>query len=247
MAQSQILYGLGSPDFTTLGGKFIYVEPMEFAITGEGGVKESKKFVNGKLVTAGSVLDGETFKLKVGIQAASWTALQFAFGELAGVTSSVSLPEVRYARVPLVAPFEIADPDFATSAGVWVFQVDPIDKALVLSVGVPAVGAFQVNTAGSKIVLNASQAGASVAYRVFKTYTNIASIGVEERAAGDILDQFSFSGFCYADTKRYKIVIPKMGRISVPSLNISDVTKLEVEYQLAVVSGKQKSFELYDI
>ena len=247
MSQSQILYGLGFPDFTTVAGKFLPVEPMEFAISGEGGEKKARKFVRGKMVTAGSLLDGEEFKLKVGIEAASWTALQFAMGEVAGVTPSVALPEVRYGRVPVTAPYEIVDADFGTSAGVWVFQIDPIDKPLILSAVAPAVGAFQLDGANTKIIFNAAQAGASVAYRVFKTFTNLPSIGVEAVPAANLLNSFTFSGLCYADTKQYRIVIPKMDRISVPSLNISDVTKLEVEYRLAVVPGKNKAFELYDI
>jgi hypothetical protein len=247
VAQSQILYGLGSPDFTSEAGKFFPVEPMEFALSGETGVKESTKYVNGKKVAAGALLDGEKYKLKVGIEAVSWTALQFAHGQIAGITPSVSLPESRSGKVPLTAPYEIVDLDIGASAGAWVFQVDPIDKALVISVGAPAAGGFQVDAANNKLVFNAAQAGAYVQYRVFKTYTNVPSIGAEAIPVASLLDRFSFSGFCYADTKKYKIVIPRMQRISVPSLNLSDVTKLEIEYQLVVAPGQTSAYQLYDI
>jgi hypothetical protein len=247
VTQSQILYGLGAPDFTTEGGKFFPVEPMEFSLSGESGVKESMKYVNGRKVVAGALLDGEKYKLKVGIEAISWTALQFAHGQVAGVTPSVALPESRSAKVPSVAPFEIVDPDIGSSAGVWVFQVDPIDKPLVLSAIAPVAESFQVDAANDKLVFNAAQAGAYVQYRVFKTYTNVPSIGAEAIPVANLLDRFSFSGFCYADTKKYKIVIPKMQRISVPSINLSDVTKLEVEYQLVVAPGQIAAYQLYDI
>jgi hypothetical protein len=247
MSQSQILYGLGAPDFTSLAGKFVYVEPMEFEITGESGEKVSEKFVNGQKVIAGSLIDGERYKLKVGIQAASWTALQFAHGELAGTTASIALPEVRYARVPLVAPFEIIDPTVGTSAGVWVFQVDPIDKVLIVSAAAPAVGTFQVDVVNTKLVFNAAQAGASIAYRVFKTYANISSIGEEALPVANLLNQMSYSGLCYTDTKQYRIVVPKMSRISVPKISLSEVTKLEVEYRLSVANGKRSAYQLFDI
>jgi hypothetical protein len=246
MAQSQILYGLGQPDFTTLGtSKFIYVEPLQFEITGEGGEIISEKFVSGKKVIAGSILAGEKYKLKIGIQAASLTALAWAHGEVVKTTSSVTLPEVREARVPLTAPYEINDADIAGSAGVWVFQVDPTDTAMTLSAGAPAVGAFQVTA--SKLVFNAADAGAAVAYRVFKTYTNVRSIGKEALAAADALSNFRFGGVAYTDGKRVRIDIPKMSRISVPSLSLSDVTTLEVEYRLAVAAGERSVYQFYEL
>jgi hypothetical protein len=248
MSQSQILYGLGAPDFTSLAGKFVYVEPMAFEITGATGEKVAKKFVKGKMVTAASLLDGEEYKLKVGIQATSWTALAFAHGEVSKTTASVTLPEVREARVPSSGAFEIVDPDLATSAGVWVFQVDPIDKALVISTAAsPPAGTFKIDGANNKLIFNAAESGAAIAYRVFKTYADVESIGKEELAAADVLNQFRFGGLCYSDTKPYRIDIPKMSRISVPSLKISDVTTLEVEYRLAVANGERTSYQLYNI
>jgi hypothetical protein len=253
VSQSQILYGLGAPDFTSLAGKFVYVEPMSFEITGATGEKVAKKFVKGKMVTAGSLLDGEEYKLKVGIQAASWTALAFAHGEVSKTTASVTLPEVREARVPISSnssgELEIVDPDLATSAGVWVFQVDPIDKALVISVGVasPPPGTFIIDGANNRLIFNGAEAGAAIVYRIFKTYTNVESIGKEGLAAADVLNQFSFGGLCYSDTKPYRINIPKMSRISVPSLKISDLTTLEVEYRLAVANGERTSYQLYNL
>jgi hypothetical protein len=247
MAQAQIMYGLGQPDFTSLAGKFVYVEPLTFELTGEGGEIISEKYVAGKKVTAGSLLDGEKYKLKVGIQAASFTALAWAHGEVTKTTSNISLPEVREARVPLVAPFEIVDADLATSAGAWAFQVDPIDTALVISVGAPAAGGFQVDAANTRLVFNSAQAGAAIAYRVFKTYSNVRSIGKETLAAADLLTQFRFGGVGYTDGRRVRIDIPKMARISVPSLSLSDVTTLECEFRLAVAAGERSAYQFYEI
>lgn len=241
------MYGLGQPDFTSALGKFVYVEPLTFELNGEGGAIISEKFVKGRKVIAGSLLDAERFKLRVGIQAASFTALAFAMGQVTKTTTSINLPDVIEARVPLVAPFEIANPAIATSAGVWAFQVDPIDIALTLSAGVPAAGAFQIDVPGSKLVFNAAQAGASVVYRVFKTYSNVRTVGKEPLLAADLLNNLSFSGAGYTDGKRCKIIIPKMNRVSVPSLSLSDVTTLEVEYQLAVAAGEENAFYLVEI
>ena len=247
MAQSQIMYGLGKPDFTTIDGKFIYVEPLTFELTGEGGEIISEKFVAGKKVVAGSLLAGEKYKLKIGIQAASFTALAWASGEVTKTTASIDLPEVREARVPLVSPFEIVDTDLGTSAGAWAFQVDPIDMPLVPSVGVPAAGAFQVVTVGTKLVFNAAQAGAAIAYRVFKTYTNLRSIGKEALGVTDLLNNYRFGGIGFTDGRRVRIDIPKMSRISVPSLSLSNVTTLEVEFRLAVAAGERAAYMFYEL
>jgi hypothetical protein len=94
-----LLYGLGSPDFLTAGlnpERLLPVEPMEFSIEGASEKKESKKFKDGKIVTAGSASSSETYTTKIGIQAVNWLSLQFAFGELAGTTASIALPDVRY-------------------------------------------------------------------------------------------------------------------------------------------------------
>lgn len=241
------MYGLGQPDFTSLLGKFVYVEPLTFSLTGEGGEILSEKFVNGKKVIAGALLDGERYKLKVGIQAASFTALAWAHGEVTKTTSSIILPEVRQARVPLTSPFEILDADLTTSSGAWVFQVDPIDMALTLSAGVPSADAFQLDSTTGKLVFNATQAGASVAYRVFKTFTDVRSIGKEPLAAADVLSQFRFGGIGYTDGKRVRIDVPKMTKISTPSMSLTQVNTLEVDYRLSVATGERSAYQLFEV
>lgn len=241
------MYGLGQPDFTSLAGKFIYIEPLKFMLTGEGGEIVAEKFIKGKKMIAGSLLDGEKFKLKVGVQAISFTALAWAHGEVTKTTANISLPEVREGRVPLVAPFEILDADLANSAGAWAFQVDPIDTALTIAVGAPGIGAFQFDTANSKLVFNAAQAGASIAYRVFKTYTNLRSIGKETLDTSDILSQFSFGGVGYTDGRPVRIRIPKMTRVSVPSMSMTEVGMLEVDYRLSVATGERTAYQLFEI
>lgn len=241
------MYGLGQPDFTTLAGKFIYVEPLKFMLTGEGGEIVAEKFTRGKKVIAGSLMDGEKYKLQVGIQAASFTALAWAHGEVTKTTSNIVLPEVRESRVPLTAPYEIVDADVATSQGVWVFQVDPIDTALTISVGVPTPKTFQVDVTGSKLVFNAEQAGAAIVYRVFKTFTDVRSIGKETLAAGEILTQFRFGGVGYTDGRLVRIDIPKMSKISVPSLSLTEVSTLEVDFRLSVAAGYRSSYQLYEL
>ncbi len=252
---SQILSGFGRPDFTALfpGAtlpKFLHVEPLEFSLEATSSKLQAKKYVDGVKTIAASRIGEFLYTLKLGIEAASWTSMQFALGELAGTTASVNLPEVRYATVPLVTPFEIADTDLVAATGAQVFVADSgtwgEEGALTLLVGAgaPATGQFKVDISGTgKLVFNAAQAGAPIAYRIVKTYTSLASIGQEQVAT--LLDSMSFSGIAYSDKEYYKIIIPKMQRVSVPSLNLSDVTKLEVEFDLQTPQGYRKPFQIF--
>jgi hypothetical protein len=247
---SQIISGFGRPDFTTVGAgapKFIYTEPLEFSLGATSSKLQAKKYVDGIKTIAASKIGEYLYTLKLGIEAVSWTAMQFALGELAGTTASVDLPEVRYATVPSIAPYEIADPDLGAALGVWAFVQESgtwgdEGSLTLLATGTPSTGQYKVDGTNNKILFNAAQAGAPIAYRLIKTYVNLKSIGQEQVAT--LLNSMSFSGIGYSDKEYYKIVIPKMQRVSVPSLNLSDVTKLEVEFDLAIASGRRKPFQL---
>jgi hypothetical protein len=251
---SQILSGFGRPDFTALfpGAtlpKFLQVEPLEFSLEATSSKLQAKKYVEGVKTIAASKVGEYLYTLKLGIEAASWTSIQFALGELAGTTASIGLPEVRYATIPLTSPYEISDTDLTTATGAQVFVTDSgtwgEEKSLTLTVavGAPSAGEFKVDSGTGKFTFNVAQAGAPIAYRIIKTYTSLASIGQEQVAT--LLNSMSFSGIAYSDKEYYKIIIPKMQRVSVPSLNLSDVTKLEVEFDLQTPQGMRKPFQIF--
>jgi hypothetical protein len=249
---TQLLTGFGSPDFTRISGslgKFFHVEPLAFGIDGSSKKEESFKFVNGKRVRAGSKIIEELFSMKVEIEAASWTAIQFALGKEAANVPSINLPEVRYATVS--AAGEIADPDlgaalgvqtFVTESGVWGKE----GGLTLLATGSPTATQFKVDGTNNKIILNTALAGAVIAYRLIKVYTNLNAIGVQ--AVEQALNLFSFSGVCYTDTDQfYKIIIPKMSRASVASLKLGEKTKFEVEFDLSVAAGKPAAYQLIEL
>ena len=248
-----IMTGLGRPDFTTAGlspERMLPVEPMEFTISGSADKKKSRKFVDGKLVTAGTALGGEEFTMKVGIEAVNWLALQFGLGELAQLTASIALPELRYGTVPFSAPYEVADPDlldanvFASlmGRGAW-----GESKPLKLKGGAvaPAALEFKVDSTEHKLSFNAALAGAPFAYRVFKVQTNLESIGAEP--IFEALSAFAFSGIIHTDEGRIRLIVPKIVRNSAPSLNIGDVAKLEIEFDLVVANGNRSAFKLFKL
>lgn len=239
-----LLYGIGSFDFLTLGltpERLLPVEPMEFTLAGESTSKTSTKFKDGILVTAGTAQAGETFTLTIGIEAVNWLSLQFAYGELASTTASIALPTLKYATIPALTPFEIIDTDLTSLV---VYATDLASGIpLTRVVGAPAAtGEFQVVTGTTRLVFHSSDAGKAIAYRTFKAYTDVSTIGVE--AVATTLSNFQFSGVCYNDEEKYELVIPKMGKTNIPSLGISDVTKLDVEFQLALTGSNRKVFQL---
>lgn len=248
-----IMTGLGRPEFLTAGltqEKLLPMEPMEFEITGESTQLESTKYVDGTKVTAGVANDSTTYTMKIGIEAIDWLAIQFAFGELAGVTPSAALPELRYGTIPASVAYEFEDLEIddeviqvtLNAKGAW---GEPRPLTRITGMGAPTTGQFKVDVPNTKLLFNAAQAGAPFAYRIYKTYTDIDSIGVE--AVFQALSAFSFSGIAHTDTGRVKIVVPKIVRFGLPSLKLSEVGKFELEFRLIQITGKRVYWETYKL
>jgi hypothetical protein len=252
MSTTQLLSGFGKPDFTLLGSslpEFFHVEPLAFSLNGESKKEESFKFVNGKRVRAGARIIEELYSMKVEIEAASFTAIQFALGRKAATVPSIDLPEVRYATVS--AAGEILDADLGAALGVQssVTEAGSWGKEgalTLLATGSPTATQFKVDGTNNKIVFNTALAGAVIAYRLIKTYINLNAIGVQ--AIEKALDQFSFSGVGYTDTNQvYKIIVPKMNRAKIASLNLGEKTKFEIEFDLSTAAGKPAAFQLIEM
>jgi hypothetical protein len=248
---SQLISGAGRFDFTNLNSslpEFFFVEPVEFKINGDSKKVESRKLVEGKNVRAGSKILQEDYTMTVTIEAASYTAMQVALGKKSAKVDA-ALPEVRYKAVPTTGAFEFVDADLGAALGVQAFVTEAgawgdEGPLTLLATGTPATGQFRVDGTNNKLIFNAAQAGAPIAYRLIKSYLQIDSIGVD--ATAKALTQFSFSGLGYTDTGEfYKVVVPKMNLAKVPSLAFDEVTKFELEYDLAVASGFSTAYQMY--
>lgn len=249
MAINEIFSGLGSPGFVTSGlvsDQLLVIEPMEFSIEGAADKKKSKKYRNGKLVTAGSALGQEEYTLKIGIEANTFYTMAFVFGELPSVTASALLPKTKFATIPSSTPYEIVDSEIGDGNGYCTFIANhkPLTK---VGTAPAATGEFQiVPTSTKKLVFHSSDAGKDVVYQINKSHTSADSIGVE--AGATLFDTFSFSGEIYAGTVPVaKIVIPSAVRTSIGTINVADVTKFEVEAELLVTGSDNRPFRLYDL
>lgn len=251
MATTQLFSGFGRFNAVDSTNIWWHVEPLAFKIKANSSKNVSKKYVKGVVKVAGSRIGSEDYTLELNIEAIDRTALEFALGIQSAVTPSLDSAEVRDGKIPLTGAFEFADPDLATALGVQVHipaagAWGDSGRLTMLATGTPAARQFKVDTAGSKLVFNTAQAGAPFLYRIIKNYTNITTIGVDQLARK--LSQFSFSGLIYTDNEQlWKINVPRVNRVSVPSFEIDATTKLVLEYDLAIAPGYDSAFQLIEM
>ncbi|MEM8602838.1 MAG: hypothetical protein AAGF24_03245 [Cyanobacteria bacterium P01_H01_bin.121] len=225
--------------------KYIHVEPIEFSLDGEAQEVESEKYVDFEKVIAGARRSGRKFTLSMNIQAVTWPTLQLALGEIAGVTPNIALPEIRYGNIPPGAPYEVSNSEITTIDVQATVVTEGDEIMLDKASGTPNAGQFEVDVGSppGKLIFNSAQAGKRVAYRIFKPYTNLESIGEEE--AYQILTNFGFTGTVWSDSRYYRIVIPRLQMSNVPSLNIGEVTTLELTFKLINIGNSRLPFKVF--
>ncbi len=246
-ATTQLISGFGRFNPVDGTNKWWHVEPVAFSIEGQSEKAQSKKMVKGTVKTAGSKLTSEEYVLKLRFEALSWTALQFALATEAATTASYDLAEIRDGKVPSTSPYEFIDADISGALGLQVFIPGAgawgDEGLLTIATGAPNAGEVRITSVDDKLTFNVAQAGAPFLYRLIKNYTNIETIGVAQDAAR--LNGFSFSGIVYTDGGQlYKVVIPKVNRVSVPTFNVENVTAFELEYDLAIAPGYDTAYQL---
>lgn len=248
---SQLISGFGRFDLTNTNSslpEFWFVEPVGFQINGNSNKVESRKYVDGKNVRAASKILQIDYTMGVTIEASSYSSLQVSLG-IKSAKVDADLPELRFGSIPATGAAEITDADlgaalqaqaFITESGPW-GEEGPLT---LLATGTPVAGQFKIDATNNKLVFAAAAAGAPIAYRLVKSYTQIDSIGA--LATAKALTRFSFSGLGYTDSgEYYKVVAPQLNLAKVPSLAFDEVTKLELEYDLAVATGYSTAFQLY--
>ena len=111
--------------------------------------------------------------------------------------------------------------------------------------GSPTADEFEVDSVNNQIVTDVANAGAVFTYQLNKTYANIETIGL---GSGEKYGRLEFWGVCYTTEGLMKIHIPRLGRISTPSLTVNgSVTELNIEFRPEILPGRDRPFELYNI
>lgn len=251
---TQLLSGFGRFVFKNLNTtipQFRFTEPVGIKINNNSSEIVSYKMVNGRKVVAGAKQLQDENTAAIQIEAASLEAMEIAFGLESATSASLDLWEMRTKTIPTTGAAEITDADIATALGVQAVVVESgvwgkSGALTLLASGAPAAGQFRVDAANSKIIFNAAQAGATIAYPIIKNYTSLRTIGKESTAAR--LDNVGFEALVYSESNQtYKIVVPKMIRTKSVSLDLGEKTMFEMEYRMVVAAGQEKDFYIVEM
>jgi hypothetical protein len=252
---TQLLSGFGRLVLKQLGTgapQFRFTEPVAIKINNNSSEVVSYKMVDGLKVVAGAKQIQNENTATLSIEAGSWQALEIALGLESATTASLDLYELRFKEVPTSGAFEIIDPDIGTALGVQATVVEngtwgKSGALTLLATGSPAAEQFKVDAANNKIIFNAAQAGATIAYPLIKNYTALRTIGKEAAAAR--LNSMGFEGLVYTEdvSQSYKIVVPKMIRTKSTSLDLGEKSVLEIEYRMVVAPGQASDFFLVEM
>jgi hypothetical protein len=245
-------YGMGNFVLETNGNTpelLLPLEPMGFDIDIQTDEKESLKWKDGLLVTAGSATSKTTFQLNLKVQALTWFVMQVALGELAGTTASVNFRDIIYTTVPASSPFEISDAAISTtnilasvaSTGSW-GKARPLSRVTTTPA---SANEFQVNTTDKKLIFHSGAANSPIAYRRLTAATNVPSVGAE--VIYTTLNSFGFGGVIYGDDFKWRVDITKMNSIGRPKISITDVTEFDLAYKLIVGGSDRLPFKVYDV
>jgi hypothetical protein len=203
------------------------------------------------------ILDGSTTTtLKLSTEVVNWGMMGLAQNQIERTLTNFSLPRLKRATVPLTAPYEIVDTDLtAANTAKTLVSVDRFGtwgqtETLTLSATAPAARSVQINTAGTKLVFNAAQAGAPVTYITDQIIPAANVYGGPGQSAA--IGEMEFCGTIYDNSndpsKGQYIWIPRIKRFTAPKLNFAGgKAKLETEFRCLSVPGWTNPFMMLDL
>lgn len=236
-----ILTGMGEWLMESLGlpqDILINMEPIEFSIEPTVNKVESKKFKNGRKVRAGTAINETSHTCKMSVEAIHWQIIEVAFG-MRSATQNVSWPTRKEATAD--ATGKVVDLDI-TSNNLMVVVQDATGEYIPLQ---PGVGGYTVTVGTNTLDVGVTYANSVVIYRVFKPLANAKTLGFS--SVGDEFSAFKFSGVGYMGHSKVGVLIDRMALANEPTINPSDVTKLDFEFDLIAVGDAPKGYKLVEI
>lgn len=257
-----MLYGAGnlcllSRDLTatTLGQELLFPGNIaSFTLTPNVTQQKAKALIGGKRQTVASQITEEEWVLRLTFEYLDWSTLQFVFDERASKATAITWGEVRVAKVPSAAPYEVTDADItaANAAKVTAYLSSKGSygkpKFLKNTLAVAPADATEVGVVGAsgKLVFNAALAGAYVTYNVPVAKT-VDSIGETATAAGFGALQFSGVGYTTETAKPVGILVPNITRNSAPTLTVTgEKATFEVSFDATVLQGTRSPWRFYN-
>lgn len=222
--------------------------------------KDARAFTeDAVLAIASSVEGGRDDQVILTFEEQNWGQLGFIFNERPKATGAINLPRQVITNVPLTAPYEIPiDTWYDTGFENFIFAQILTRGAwgevgsLTRSTGAPLAGQYQVNTAvanSEKLVFNAAQAGAPIAYLQIDAY---ATGGQQFGGLGASLrwGTFEVYGSIILPThdQGIKIHFPRCFITSSPQITIDDgVPQLQMTAKAATPQGWGKPYRMINM
>lgn len=233
---------------------FIRFEDSALNLQVDSDELEAQAWQRGVLSTKRTAIGTRTYTLTLTAQFANWSHLQFALDEFSTNSGTQVVNQLIETTVPETAPYEIIDtnitvanePDvrvYITERGSWGEA-----KYRAVTGSAPSVGEVQVDTTGTKLVFNAADAGASVAYISPTSYTTIETIGVNGNPDQYGSVELWFKAYGDVDyPDGLWIHFPLLTRKGDPSLDFSDPPlNLEITFGALVPSGQRIPYEIFN-
>lgn len=207
---------------------------LSFDLVANSDTKESKRFNSqGELVTASKVKGSTEYEFTLSFNEVDWGHLGFALNQFPREASNVPIPVLKQGAVPTEGPYTITDAAITvgnaddvsvtiTEGGTWGEAGDWLE---VVS-SAPEPGEVQVAT--GSLTFNAAQAGASVAYPLYTTYSTVQDLG---GPSGSVAwGEFEFWG---------KILVPSVSQgmvIHIPKATIAEEPGITIDDSVPTVS-----------
>jgi len=263
-----MLQGIGDPWIRTTdktgsaanNQKMLVLGLLSFELTTDSASKESQRFNSqGELVTATTVKGSTSYGLTLTYNDVDWGGLAFASGQFSRdfSASNVDIPALEFGTVPSTADYEIPDTYItdATDDDITVVITEtsgglPAGTTLThaATAATPGAGEVGVDGTGNKLVFNAAQAGASIAYPKFTSYSSVADIGGPSGA--DTWGNFEFYGKVFIPSISAGAIIyfPTVTIATEPTITVNDgVPELAIECGLTTPSGWNKPYRIFNM
>lgn len=229
----------------------ILIEAAGLNFTQNASKVEAKKSTRQGSVTKRTAQRELTREMVITSEFANWQHLQFAEDELATPNSSITIPVIKSATVPMVSPYTITDAAITTATGTGsaIVRVEVVDRgawgeAGMLRRGTAAKGIVGVST--GTLTFDASYAGAPVVYTVPSPIAACETIGGPgTKTTFGALELF-FEVYGEADyPSDLWWHFPLVTRDGTPSYNLSDSPiKLEMRFGVSDIPGQDKPYRI---
>ncbi|MGD1938379.1 MAG: hypothetical protein ACFCA4_12605 [Cyanophyceae cyanobacterium] len=219
--------------------------PASIELTSEAETAEARGLVGGTSKVLADAIASETHTLTVTFEVTGHDTMELAMGRAKTTTPEITIPRHGELIVPDDGNYAYAGLTASTTVLATVEGVD--GYFLTPAAAAPQAGEFQVTT--DSLVFNAEEAGKAVGIAVYKTYTNVPTIGRDTEAptVGSGLES-SFTLYANGGAVKQNILIPQMSLQSRPTLSATgEVTTMELVFSVQQLSGYALPYVILDV